>query len=72
MSNEQIFTLFKNINSIRELVRKHVLVQEKNKNKDLVDFREKEQNENKIYYEHRERDKNMNQKNCLLEILINF
>ena len=42
MSNEQIFTLFKNINSIRELVRKHVLVQEKNKNKDLVDFREKE------------------------------
>ena len=49
---------------VRELVREHVLVREReqNANKNFVDFREQEQNENKKCFEHREREQNKNQK----------
>ena len=50
---------------VRELVREHVLVREReqNTNKNFVAFLEQEQNKNKKYLEHREREQNKNQKN---------
>ena len=50
---------------VRELVREHVLVREReqNMNKNCVAFREQEQNENKKYFEHREQEQNKNKQN---------
>ena len=50
---------------VRELVREHVLVREREQNtkKNFVAFLEQEQNENKKYLEHREREQNKNEKN---------
>ena len=49
---------------VRELVREHVLVRERehNMNKNCVIFLEQKQNENKKYLEHREREQNKNVK----------